>query len=68
MLTDEFGHEFAAVLVRDLALAEFSDKTAEKAIADGEDPRQVWVAICRAQNVPKSRWHGIAKKPIRTTD
>ncbi len=58
LVADEFGVEYGQVLLRDLALVEFGDRTPNRAIADGEDVREVWVAICKSQDVPKSRWHG----------
>ena len=61
-MNDEFGAEYAAVLVRDLALTELADRTGERALAEGEDPKDVWLAICAANAVPKDRWHGRAKK------
>lgn len=63
LMIDEFGPDFADVIFSDLALAEFQDQTAEAAISGGEEPKEVWLAICRAQGVPKNRWHGKNKKP-----
>ena len=34
---------------------------ADAALKAGEDPRNVWLALCRAQSVPESRWHGLNK-------
>ena len=62
-MADEFGAAYAAVLLGDLALIELGDLTGEKALEAGADPREIWEAICRAQNVPKERWHGLNKKP-----
>ena len=62
-MSDEFGPEYAAVLLRDLALTEFADRTGAVAIAAGEDPKAVWLAICKAQAVPEVRWTGLNKKP-----
>lgn len=61
-MNDEFGVEYAAILVRDLALTDLADRTAERCLADGEDPKDVWLAICGANGVPKDRWHGRGKK------
>lgn len=61
LMNDEFGEPYAAVLVRDLALTELNDRTGEVALADGEDPKDVWAAICKAAGVPKDRWHGLNK-------
>lgn len=63
LMNDEFGNEYAAVLVRDLVLTELDDRTGQQALAEGVDPKDVWLAICRAQNVPEERWLGLNKKP-----
>ena len=52
-MTDEFGAAYAAVIETDLVLTEFGDRTAKQCHAAGEDLREVWLAICRASNVPK---------------
>jgi len=57
-MRDEFGAAFSAVLLNDLILSEFGDKSANAAIKAGEDPRKVWLAICVASDVPKERWQG----------
>jgi hypothetical protein len=62
-MADEFGSEYAAVLLRDLALTELNDLTGEIALAEGIEPKDIWLAICKAQNVPAERWHGLNKKP-----
>jgi len=62
-MEDEFGREYAAVLLRDLVLTELDDLTGSQALEQGVDPREVWLAICRAQNVPEERWLGLNKKP-----
>jgi hypothetical protein len=48
-------------LFSDLVLRELGDRTADACIADGEDPKDVWLAICKAENVPQERWHGTNK-------
>jgi hypothetical protein len=55
-MNEEFGESYSEILKRDLHLQE-----------DGEDPKDIWLAICRSQQVPKSRWAG---KPVvkRKTD
>lgn len=62
LMNDEFGAEYAAVLLRDLALTELADRTGQSALDQGDDPKDVWQAICLATGVPKERWHGPAKK------
>ncbi len=62
LMADEFGKAHSDVIIRDFALLELGDKTAAVLLAQGEDPRQIWIAICRAQQVPKERWSGLDKK------
>lgn len=64
-MTEEFGSSYSAVILNDLVLGELGDKTGKALIADGEDPRKVWLAICAAQGIPRDRWQGrnTPKKP-----
>ncbi|AND16148.1 DUF3046 domain-containing protein [Rathayibacter tritici] len=59
LVDDEFGAGYARVLVSDLVLTELSGQTAEQALANGAEPRDVWLALCRASDVPQARWHGV---------
>jgi hypothetical protein len=63
LMADEFGSEYAAVLLRDLVLTDIGDLTGQAALAAGLEPKEIWLCICNAQNVPKDRWHGLNKKP-----
>ena len=63
LMDDEFGPEYSAVLLRDLVLTELGDLTGEAALNLGLEPKDIWQAICKAQNVPVERWHGLNKKP-----
>lgn len=63
LMADEFGSEYAAVLLNDLALTELGDLSGQKALDAGFEPKEVWQAICKAQNVPVERWQGLNKKP-----
>jgi hypothetical protein len=56
-VTEEFG-AYGAVLVRDLVLSALGGRTAEQAIAAGLPPREVWFALCAAEDVPPARRHG----------
>lgn len=58
LVEDEFGQGFSQVVLNDTRLIEFQDKTPQQLIADGADTREIWLAICRAQQVPTARWHG----------
>ncbi|SDQ20921.1 DUF3046 domain-containing protein [Microbacterium sp. cf332] len=54
----EFGGRGAA-LVDDLTLAPLGDRTARQALADGESPRAVWMALCVEADVPEGRRYGV---------
>ncbi|MCH5642474.1 MULTISPECIES: DUF3046 domain-containing protein [unclassified Gordonia (in: high G+C Gram-positive bacteria)] len=56
LMTAEFGVPSADSILVDHVLTEFGGRTGAQAIDDGEDPRDVWVAICRDFDVPKQRW------------
>lgn len=53
----EFG-AFGRVLLRDLVLPELGNRTGQEALDAGAPARDVWLALCRAQDVPRERWHG----------
>lgn len=61
----EFGDSFGSVLVRDLVLDDLSNLTAEQALSAGVPPRDVWLALCRANDVPPSRRHGAGMREPR---
>lgn len=56
----EFGARGASLIV-DLALAGLGHRTAAEAIADGVEPRDVWLALCAETDVPVSRRHGAGR-------
>jgi hypothetical protein len=39
-------------------LGELDHRTAAEALEQGVDPKAVWFAVCRAQDVPEARWWG----------
>jgi len=59
---DEFGAAYGRVLTRDLVLGELGGRTAEQAISAGMNAREVWIALCRASDVPESRWYGVGQR------
>ncbi len=61
-MADEFGETHASVLLNDLILVSLGEKTGKAALDGGAEPREVWLAICAAMDVPKERWHGQVKK------
>ncbi|MGJ0203813.1 DUF3046 domain-containing protein [Leucobacter sp. gxy201] len=54
---EEFGADYARVLVRDHWLNEFSG-TAQEALDRGVAARDVWRALCTDLDVPLERRHG----------
>ncbi len=61
---EEFGDPQGRVLMRELVLDELGGRTAEEALATGVPARDVWIALCRANEVPPERWHGRGR-PVR---
>ncbi len=62
-VADEFGAAYGRTLTADLVLTELGGVTADQAISRGTAPREVWLALCRACDVPEERWHGRLKPP-----
>ena len=59
-LEGEFG-AFWRVLLRETTLVELGNRTGAEALARGVAPREVWIALCREQEVPRDRWHGAGR-------
>ena len=57
----EFGEAYGRSLVRDLVLTPLGERTAEQALAAGVAPREIWLALCQAMDVPRERWHGAGR-------
>lgn len=55
----EFGDSYGRVVVRDLVLPTLGGRSAQQALEDGERPRDVWVALCEATDVPRARRAGV---------
>lgn len=55
-ITEEFGTVSADSILADHVLTELGGRTGAQAIESGVDPRDVWVAICRDFDVPRTRW------------
>jgi hypothetical protein len=59
---DEFGAGYGRVLTHDLVLGDLGGRTADQALAAGVDAREVWLALCKAADVPPNRWHGVGQR------
>lgn len=53
---EQFGRHAADAILADHVLIEIGGRTGAQAIEGGVDPRDVWVAICRDFDVPRSLW------------
>jgi hypothetical protein len=56
---DEFGESYGRTLAHDLVLG---GEVAEQAIAKGVGAREIWLALCRASDVPENRWYGVGQR------
>jgi hypothetical protein len=61
-VSDEFGAEYGRVLTHDLVLDAVGGRTADQAIAAGVNTREIWIALCKASDVPSSRWYGVGQR------
>jgi hypothetical protein len=51
-MREQFGDAYAESVAKDYVLSGLGDRTASKALADGEDVKVVWRAISETFNVP----------------
>ena len=63
-VSDEFG-AYGSTITRDLVLGDVGGLTADEAIAKGIPAREIWLALCRAADVPPARWHGVGQREPR---
>jgi hypothetical protein len=59
---EEFGQGYGNVLLQDLALEALGGRTAREALGAGIAPRDVWLALCEATDVPVERRHGVGQR------
>ncbi len=62
----EFGEAYGRTLSHDLVLGDLGGRTADEAIAAGVNTQEIWLALCRACDVPQSRRYGIGLQRPRT--
>lgn len=63
LVEGEFGGPYGRLLVREQVLPALRGRTAEQALADGVDPRQVWSVLCEEMDVPVARRWGPPLRP-----
>ncbi|HEX3964516.1 MAG TPA: DUF3046 domain-containing protein [Trebonia sp.] len=51
-MAEFFGGVYAESVAKDHVLSTLGGRTVDKALADGEDVKVVWRAVCEAFNVP----------------
>ena len=49
----QFGETYAESVAKDQVLADLGDRTVNQALAEGEDAKTVWRAVCQAFDVPE---------------
>jgi len=54
-MRDQLGSAYAESWSRDYVLAELGGRTVDEALAQGEDAKTVWRAVCDALGLPASR-------------
>jgi hypothetical protein len=58
LVDGEFGRARSRSLIRDHVLTALGNRTAEQALASGDDAREVWFALCDDLDVPAARRWG----------
>jgi Protein of unknown function (DUF3046) len=49
----QFGDVYAQSVAKDYVFAKLGGHTIERALADGEDPKVIWRAVCDTFDVPE---------------
>ena len=62
-MDEEFGAGYARTVARDQVVAALGGRTAEQALAAHVPPRDVWLALCEAMDVPREPAVGTADEP-----
>ncbi|MCO5966820.1 MULTISPECIES: DUF3046 domain-containing protein [Actinoallomurus] len=52
-MNQQFGAGYAESVAKDYVLSELGGRTIEQALADGEDAKSVWRAVCATFDVPQ---------------
>jgi hypothetical protein len=54
-MTAQFGESYAESVAKDYVLEGLGGRTVDRALADGEDAKVVWRAVCESFDVPERR-------------
>lgn len=60
-VAEEFG-AYGKILCEEVVLTECGSRTANQALAAGVAARDVWLALCRIQDVPDNRRYGVGRQ------
>ena len=52
-MREQFGDAYAESVAKDYVLGALGGRTVERALADGEEPKVVWQAVCEDFDVPE---------------
>jgi len=52
-MDEQFGAAYAKSVAKDFVIAGLDGRTVEQALADGDETKAVWRAVCAAFNVPE---------------
>jgi hypothetical protein len=53
-MNSQFGEKYAASVAKDYVLGSIGGRTVNQALADGEDVKTVWLAVCEAFDLPEN--------------
>lgn len=52
-MDEQFGAVYAQSVANDYVLADLGGRTVRQALADGEETKRVWSAVCAAFEIPQ---------------
>jgi len=56
-MEEQFGERYAASVARDQVIGRLDNRSVQEALASGEDPKRVWLAVCEHFEIPIGRRH-----------
>jgi len=59
LMEAQFGPSRAPSVARDHIFSALDGRTADEALAGGEDPKAVWFAVCDAYDIPEALRYGL---------
>jgi Protein of unknown function (DUF3046) len=56
-MREQFGTAYAPSVARDQVIAGLGSRSVDEALAAGEDPKTVWLAVCEHFEIPVTSRH-----------